>query len=134
MHRKKPDISSREDIELLISSFYKSAITDKIIGVFFTEVVQMEWDKHIPLICDFWDSILFHTASFRGNPMIRHIELNKKKKLENKHFDRWIELFFSTVDDLFQGKNVDLLKEKTKAMKLLMQHKIKQSENDFFIQ
>jgi hemoglobin len=130
----KPDISSRKDIELLVNSFYKLATKDKIIGVFFTEVVQMQWEKHIPVICDFWDSILFHTATFRGNPMIRHIELHKKKNLEDIHFDRWVELFFATVDELFEGKKVGLLKEKTISMKLLMQYKIKLSENDFFIQ
>jgi hemoglobin len=130
----KTDISSRKDIELLVNSFYKLATKDKIIGVFFTEVVQMQWEKHIPVICDFWDSILFHTATFRGNPMIRHIELHKKKNLEDIHFDRWVELFFATVDELFEGKKVGLLKEKTISMKLLMQYKIKLSENDFFIQ
>lgn len=47
------DISSREDIQLLVDSFYKQVLKDEVIGHFFTTVVKMEWDIHIPIMVDF---------------------------------------------------------------------------------
>lgn len=44
------DISSRQDIALLVNRFYKQVLLDKIIGNFFTEVVPLDWEVHIPIM------------------------------------------------------------------------------------
>jgi len=130
----KSDIASRDDIEILVDAFYKKILQDDMIGHFFTEVIKLDWDKHIPIMYDFWEMALFDKMVYRGNPMLKHIALDKLSSLEESHFDRWILLFSATLDELYEGPKVDLAKQKTKTMKSLMLHKIKQSRGGYFIQ
>ncbi len=73
------DIVSQADIKELIDAFYKKVIVDPVIGTFFTDVVRLSWEEHIPIMNNFWGSILLGTNTYHGNPMINHIELDKKK-------------------------------------------------------
>lgn len=130
----KVDIGSREDIELLVDTFYKKVLQDETIGKFFTEVVSLDWDKHIPIMYDFWEMALLDKMIYRGNPMLKHIALDKLEPLQEMHFDQWILVFSETLDQLFQGSKVELAKQKASSMKALMLHKIKQSRGGYFIQ
>ena len=128
------DINSRRDIELLVDAFYKVVLVDDFIGVFFTEVIKLEWEKHIPIMYNFWEMALLDNMVYKGNPMLKHIAIDKISKLEPAHFDRWIKLFSETVDKMYQGPKADLAKQKANTMKTLMLHKIDQSRDGYFIQ
>jgi len=130
----KSDISSREDIEVLVDTFYKKVLMDELIGHFFTDVVKLDWEKHIPVMYDFWEMALLDKMIYHGNPMLKHIALDKMSKLEESHFDKWILLFSATLDELYAGPKVELAKQKIQTMKSLMLHKIKQSRGGYFIQ
>ncbi len=82
------DIEDRKDIELLINSFYDKVKQDAIIGSFFTEVVQVNWEKHLPVMYNFWENIVFQTGSYNGNPMDKHLELNKKSLITDGTFSK----------------------------------------------
>ena len=127
------DIENEEDIKLLIDSFYQRVITDSLIGPFFTEVIKLNFDEHIPVMYSFWESILLLNASYKGNPIIKHIALNQKTKLEEKHFDQWLFLWNQTIDEHFIGAMAEKAKEKAVMMKLLMLQKIRRSEHPGFI-
>jgi hemoglobin len=128
------DIQNRSDIEFLINAFYEKVIKDDVIGYIFTDVVQLNWETHIPVMYDFWETILLDQMKYKGNPMLKHIELNKKEPLQSQHFERWIALWEGTIDHHFVGENADEAKKRANLMGGLMQYKIKQSENDGFIQ
>ncbi len=123
----KKDIEDRKDIELLINSFYDKVKQDAIIGSFFTEVVQVNWEKHLPVMYNFWENIVFQTGSYNGNPMDKHLELNKKSLITKEHFQRWILLFNETVDELFKGEIAELIKQRALSISTVMQIKILQS-------
>jgi len=123
----KKDIEDRKDIELLINSFYDKVKQDAIIGSFFTEVVQVNWEKHLPVMYNFWENIVFQTGSYNGNPMDKHLELNKKSLITMEHFQRWILLFNETVDELFLGTNSELIKQRALSIATVMQIKILQA-------
>ena len=55
----KNDIKTIKDIELLVDNFYNKVKSDKLIGHFFNEVVQINWEKHLPLMCDFLENMIF---------------------------------------------------------------------------
>jgi len=134
MEIEKQDIQNADDIKHLLDTFYAKVLKDDVIGYIFTDVAQISLEIHMPVLYAFWETILFGVANYRGNPILKHIELNKKEPLTDLHFERWISLFFETIDELFEGKTADLAKEKAKAMRFLMQHKIKASEGAGFIQ
>lgn len=112
----KPDIKTRADIEKFIVNFYEIVKADKTIGFIFTELVQMNWEKHIPLIVDFWETILLDNPVYKNNAMDAHFILNKKVPLQKKHFISWLLLFNIAVDDLFEGEKATLAKTRAKSI------------------
>lgn len=125
VHRK--DISSREDIELFIRSFYEKVIEDETIGIIFTEVVPMDWDHHIPLITDFWETILLDNPVYKQNAMEVHYHINKIFPLQKNHFEAWLLLFNSTLSEMYEGPIADLAIKRAAGIAGLMEFKMKQS-------
>jgi hemoglobin len=121
----KAQIQDRSDIEKLVTLFYESATEDDDIKHFFTEVVSLDFEKHIPVICDFWESILFQNAKYKGNPMVKHIVLSRKSEMTKVHFDAWLRIWHETVDDHFEGDIAVEAKQRADSIAALMQHKIK---------
>jgi hemoglobin len=120
----KEDIKDRADIELLINTFYDKVKKDKIIGYIFNDVVKVNWEKHLPVMYDFWDSLIFLNNKYTGNPMALHIQLNAKTPLTKEHFQQWLQLFTGTVDELFKGRKAGIAKEKAAGIAAIMETKI----------
>ncbi len=130
----KKDIENRADIELLVDTFYIKVKADTIIGHFFTEVVNLSWDVHIPIMYNFWEGVLLHTAAYKGNPMQAHIALDKKSAMAQAHFDRWLTLWDATVTELFDGPKATDAMQKAKSMAFLIHAKTIKSREEGFIQ
>lgn len=120
----KKDITSRADIEQLVTTFYEQVKKDDTIGFIFTDVAKINRDHHIPLIVDFWESILLDNPVYTKNAMEVHYVLNKKMPLQKEHFAKWVLLFCGAVDDLFEGKIAALAKTRAKSIAGLMQFKM----------
>lgn len=115
----RPDVQNREDIDVLMDEFYSRALKDDLIGYIFTDVAQLDLGHHLPVIGDFWESILFRTGNYARhgrNPMQVHMALNMKEHLKPEHFERWIEIFYGVLDENFEGPNTDILKQKAAFM------------------
>lgn len=106
----KNDILGRGEIELLVSAFYAEVQGDTELGPVFDEVAKVDWAEHLPKICDFWETVLFRTGSYRGSPLAVHLKLSCKMEMPRSLFDRWLELFNNTIDRLFAGENAEHLK------------------------
>lgn len=119
------DIENRDDIITLIDAFYKKAMIDSTIGHFFTEVVQLDLEAHLPKMYDFWESTLFHKGTYQGNPMKVHLDLHEKSPISYEHFDHWLEMFNQTTEELFSGDNAELIR--TRALSIATMMKIKTS-------
>ena len=99
----KHDIESRGDVERLVRAFYGRAMDDPMIGYLFTDVAQLDLEAHIPEITSFWDTILLGAQSYRGGAFAPHAQLHMKSPLRAGHFERWLVLWTTTVDELFEG-------------------------------
>lgn len=108
----KKDIKNRKDIEKLVDAFYEKVKTDTVIGYLFNDVAQVNWNNHLPKMYDFWENILFHNGNYNGNPMVVHQELHKKSTMTQQHFQHWITLFKTTVDELFSGAKAEEIKDR----------------------
>lgn len=120
----KADIQSRADIEKLVQLFYEKVRTDETIGFIFNEVVKMDWEKHIPVIVDFWETILLDNPVYTKNAMEVHYTLNNKMPLQKAHFDSWVNLFIATTDELFKGRIAALAKTRAKSIAAVMLFKM----------
>ncbi len=125
----KKDIKTREDIEKLMRSFYEKVSDDKTLGIIFTEIVPLNWEHHIPLITDFWETILLDNPVYKNNAMEVHYTLNKIFPLQEKHFTAWLHLFNSTLDEMYEGKIALLAKKRAAGIAALMQHKMNNINN-----
>jgi hemoglobin len=120
----KKDIATKADIELLVNSFYDKVKTDPVIGYIFTDIVKVNWQKHLPVMYTFWENALFYTGSYTGNPMELHKHLHRVMPLKVEHFRQWNKLFTATVDSLFSGEKALLAKQRAISISNVMQIKI----------
>ena len=118
------DISSRQDIEVLVNAFYDKVKEDPTIGYLFNDVANVNWEKHLPRMYDFWESILFDPAVYKGNPMPVHQHLHSLSPLLPVHFQQWKSLFLETVDLYFKGDVAELAKQRAVSIATVMQIKI----------
>jgi hemoglobin len=128
MSIEKRDIINRQDLVMILEAFYKKAFEDDLIGHFFTTVMPLDLETHIPLIADFWEAIVFNTQGYRKNVMEVHQHINSLSSIKKEHLDRWIKLFTATVDELFSGQKAELMKQRARSIATLMDIKINHSK------
>jgi hemoglobin len=116
------DIETRQDLELLLTEFYKIAPNDAEIGHHFDGV---DLAAHLPIIVDFWEKILLGNHVYFGNPMVVHQKLHVKSPLTLEQFRRWVEIFSTTVDKLFVGSQAENAKLRAK----MIAHSLNQNLN-----
>ena len=122
------DIQTRDDIKLLITKFYESLLRDEEMKYIFDEVAKVDLIEHSEIIVDFWESILFQLGHYKRNAMEIHLKLHQKFPLSKSHFEKWLAVFESTIDSLFEGATADVAKERARSIGLLMQFKIDQMD------
>ena len=97
------DLANRDDVERLVVTFYETAFRDPLIGPIFTDVAHMDLAVHLPIMGDFWETVLFRTGAYRRNALQVHVALHARHPLTGEHFARWLELWDGTVDALYAG-------------------------------
>jgi hemoglobin len=120
----KKDIENREDLLWMLNSFYQKAFKDELIGRFFTEVVPLDLKTHIPVIADFWESVVFGSRGYRKNVMEVHQHIHHLSAIKKEHLERWVQLFTATVDELFEGEKAILIKQRANSIATLMDIKL----------
>lgn len=120
------DIENREDLLLLVTRFYEKLLADDSISYLFTAVAKINLEHHLPVLVDFWDSILFQSDTYRKNAMQLHMLLHQQSPLQKHHFETWLRYFKETVDELFEGEKAFLAKERATSIATVMQIKISQ--------
>lgn len=106
----RPDIETRADCERLVRAFYGQALEDPLIGFIFVDVAKLDLEAHVPQITSFWETILLGTPTYSGGAFRPHADLHAKVGLRQGHFERWLQLWFGTVDELFAGEKANLAK------------------------
>ncbi len=116
-NKAKRDITNRDDLVKLLIEFYTLAVKDDVIG---SKFANLAMEEHIEIIADFWDSILFGTNQYQGDPFGKHIPLD----LKSAHFKKWLELFNTTVDEMFSGPNAREAKHRASTIARVFQYKL----------
>jgi hemoglobin len=120
----KKDIKNIADVQWMVDRFYDKIKEDKLVGFIFTDVMKVNWQKHLPIMYGFWENALFYTGAYNGNAMKKHININKQVPLQKKYFARWLHLFNETVDEYFEGEKATLAKQRAFSIATIIQLKI----------
>lgn len=108
MAETRHDIDTRADCERLVRAFYGRALGDPVIGWLFTDVARLDLEVHVPRITAFWEAILLGGDGYRGGAFAPHARLHAKAPLRAGHFERWLHLWRTTVDELYDGPRAQL--------------------------
>jgi hemoglobin len=105
----KKDITTRQDIQTLVDKFYEKVQADELIGPVFSHV---DWPHHLPIMYNFWSSMLLGDQSYRGNPFQKHVPL----PVQPQHFQQWLKLFRQTVNENFEGEKAEEVKMRAESI------------------
>jgi hemoglobin len=119
------DISCRADIDSIMRLFYSKLLADKRINYLFTEVAQLNLEPHFEVLNDFWEAILFGTATYQNNALLKHIELSQKSQLSATHFKIWLQYLDEAIFKLFEGEKSNEMHNRARQIAKLMQFKVK---------
>ena len=111
------DIRNREDVFLLVSSFYKEVRKNELLGPIFNPMIK-NWDEHLDHLTNFWESNLFFKKTYKGNPMQKHVDVDiyHNGSINEMHFGVWLNLWFETIDRLFEGEIAQIAKNRARNM------------------
>ena len=114
-------ITSQEDIIVLVDTFYDKVNKDKLLSPIFNEIAKVHWETHMPTMYAFWGSILLGSGTYSGRPFPKHIAL----PIKQQHFDRWLLLFHSNIDEQFSGELAEEAKTRASTIAQIFTAKIK---------
>ncbi|MGM8360331.1 group III truncated hemoglobin [Flavobacterium sp. ARAG 55.4] len=111
------EIESRTDVKFLVHQFYAKIRTDEEIGFYFNTMIK-DWDAHLEKLTDFWETNLFAVKKYKGNPHAVHNEVDShfEEKISANEFGIWLNHWFQTLDEHFEGENAAILKRRARKM------------------
>jgi hemoglobin len=111
------DIVQREDVKVLVDRFYDKVKADPLLAPVFR---HLNWPHHLPIMYDFWSSMLLGDQTYRGNPLQKHLPL----QIDKSHFSQWLALFKKTVDENFAGEKAEEVKMRAQSIAGIFQLKM----------
>ncbi|HEY3429152.1 MAG TPA: group III truncated hemoglobin [Cyclobacteriaceae bacterium] len=111
------DIKTRKDVEKMVTTFYDRVMEDELLGPVF---INVYWPDHLPIMFNFWSSILLGDRSYNGSPMTKHIDL----VVTSEHFDRWMKHFVENIDAAFSGPVAEEAKNRALTIATMFQYKM----------
>ncbi len=96
----KKELETLEDVQLLVDSFYARVREDDLLKDIFQGVIQDRWPEHLDKMYRFWQTVLLEEHTYYGRPFPPHAFL----PVDQAHFDRWLQLFFQTLTEHFEGE------------------------------
>ncbi len=124
----KRDLENRGDIEMVLQAFYQKATQDPVIGHFFTKVIKLDIQQHIPVIAGFWEAVLFGSRTYSKNVMEVHQHIHQLSSIKKEHLDRWVQLFTQTIDQFYEGEKATLMKQRGASIATLMDIKLNHNQ------
>lgn len=98
------DLADRADVEALLRRFYGTVLVDDILAEPFAEVREVTGlEAHIPVMTDFWETMLFHNHRYSGRVQDVHGQVHDRTELATSHFLRWLNTWYDTVDEMYAG-------------------------------
>ena len=122
----KNDIQNRADIRKLVTTFHEKLLKEEEFRHLFLEIAEIDVLAHIDVLVDFWESVLFQAGKYKRDLVETHLDLNQKYHfgLNEKHFNDWLEIFNSTVDELFAGEKAKGAKDRALSIATIIKMNI----------
>ncbi len=110
------DITTKQDVEQLVDTFYCRVLTDESLAPFFK---NLDFKAHMPKMVHFWSFVLLDEPGYTTNVTDKHMHM----PLSPVHFERWVALFHGTVNELFAGEKAEMAKQRANLIAWTIQNK-----------
>lgn len=120
------DIYDLNQVKVLVDTFYGKVRQDELLGHIFDGIIQDRWPVHLEKMYRFWQTVLLDEHTYYGSPFAPHAKL----PVSERHFDRWKQLFFETVDENFVGDKAEEAKWRANKMAEMFLMKIEYYNNN----
>lgn len=120
------DISTIEDIKLLVDTFYAKVREDQLLSPIFNGVIQDRWPQHLEKMYRFWQTVLLQEHTYHGSPFPPHAGL----AVDQLHFNTWLGIWHQTLDTLFEGEKANEAKWRGDKMAAMFLSKIEYYRNN----
>ncbi|MEM6722835.1 MAG: group III truncated hemoglobin [Bacteroidota bacterium] len=117
----KTDLQDREDVKVLINHFYQRLLADEEMMHFFEDIDLID---HMPILYDFWESVLFQAGKYKRNTFEKHLELHIEKPIQAEHLERWVKHFTDSVNDHFEGPKAEHAKNTARSVASIIKAKL----------
>jgi hemoglobin len=114
----KKEINSKEDVSLLVQTFYERVLKNEELKPFFK---NLNFEEHLPKMIHFWSFVLIDEPGYSTNVTDKHMHM----PLKQNHFDIWLSLFNETIDDLFSGEKAEMAKQRAYTIAWTISNKMK---------
>jgi hemoglobin len=109
---------NEENIAILVRKFYPEVLKDTLLAPFFIEklgedIENKAWKEHLVLLTEFWKFVALGYENYEGNPLQPHFDI---RGLSREAFGRWLEVFFTTLDSMYNEQASDYFKEKSQGI------------------
>ena len=96
------DTVDRGKIEEMVRQFYTSVLKDEILAPIFIKSLgddlnNGKWHEHLNTLYKFWDLMMTGKRGYGGDPFPPHAFIGP---LHRETFERWLQLFGKTVNEL----------------------------------
>lgn len=108
---QKPIAINEAVIETVVRTFYDRVRQDAILGSIFESHI-VDWESHLQNMFSFWSSVMLHTNRYNGRPMPKHVVL----PIDATHFQRWLQIFQTTVGELCLEEDASLFMKKARQI------------------
>lgn len=114
MSRTKPyehrgrDLATHEEITEFVTRFYREIAQDSRFHRYFETIAHVDWHVHTLDLTDFWVGILLGEPDREPADMIEaHRWLHDTEPFDTALFERWLEIFDTTLDSGWTGPVAD---------------------------
>lgn len=127
---KNRDIKNEKDVNLLVRTFYQKVREDELLGPIFNGTIT-DWESHFVHLTNFWMTNLFFRKKYHGDPMQKHIEVDQGPHgtINEMHFGVWLNLWYQTLDELFEGEVTQMAKKRARNMGTFIHLKVFEARN-----
>lgn len=124
-HRGR-DIDSPEEIFEMVTRQYADIVQDDMLGPHFAPRSghQADWRALIGSITDYWNHALLYAPGYEIDAIERHRPAHERSSFTPELFDRWLQIFYDTIDGGWSGPNAEIAKKRGSGMAWAMANRL----------
>jgi hemoglobin len=106
-HRNR-DLDTHDEIAEFVTRFYREIAQEERFHHWFETIAHVDWHAHTLELTDFWVGVLLGEPHESADEVIEaHRWLHESDPFDTALFDRWLEIFDTTLDDGWTGPTTE---------------------------